>query len=251
MLFLVLRGPAGPDRSYDDVPWYGCASTARTLRRLTNRRYGTMNDAGKCTVFVRQRCRCCKVVAPLRLAALALVASLLIAAPAARADIELGHEGETGRHRLADMYDSPGAVCDIVLPGNDSIGETWLRVNPPVMFARDRTPALDEQFVGWRATISVLNEASGAWRVVRRSGTVRAVASDDLASYFNGQGWLAEFPLTRATYSATVEMLWYDPYDSLLVEGRATHAVEHYTILMRHNGEVLHGRTASVCRAPR
>jgi hypothetical protein len=69
------------------------------------------------------------------------------------ADIEFGHEGLTGHHRLADLVDSPGAVCDIVLPGPDSLGETWIRVNPPVMFARDRTPGIDTQEIGWTAVI--------------------------------------------------------------------------------------------------
>src|SRR5690606_27071203 len=148
-------------------------------------------------------------------------------------DVELGHTGQTGRHRLADMYDSPGAVCDIVLPGRESLGETWLRVNPPVMFARDRTSGRDEQQVGWRATVSALNARTGAWQVVRHSPTTRATASDDLASYFNGQGWLAGFPLTRATYSVTVEMLWYDPADPSQVEGTALHEVEHFAVFLR------------------
>jgi hypothetical protein len=155
------------------------------------------------------------------------------------------------RHRLADMYDSPGAVCDIVLPGRDSLGETWLRVNPPIMFAIDRTDGVDEQQVGWRATVSALNEGTGAWRVVRRSAMTRTMATDQLASYFNGQGWLAGFPLARATYTVSVEMVWFDPGDPRQIEGRATHAIEHFSILMRHNGEVIHGRTSSVCRSPR
>lgn len=186
-----------------------------------------------------------------RLALLLMAAGLLAQAPVALADIELGHEGEVGRHRLADMYDSPGAVCDIVLPGRDSLGETWLRVNPPVMFARNRTDATDEQMVGWNASVSALNEETGAWRIVRQSETARELASDDLASYFSGQGWLAEFPLSRATYSVSVEMLWYDPHDADRVEGRAAHAIEHFTILLRRDGETMHGRTSSVCRPPR
>jgi hypothetical protein len=210
-----------------------------------------MNGRGKCTVSMsRARHHSRGTVAPW-LAALLVVASLLLGAPAALADIELGHDGETGRHRLADMYDSPGAVCDIVLPGPDSLGETWLRINPPVMFADNRTDALDRQFVAWRAAISVLDEDTGVWHVVRRSGTVRAMASDNLATYFNGQGWLAAFPLSRTTYTATVEMLWYDPADPLRVVGVARHAIEHYSILLRYDGEVAHGRTSSVCRAPR
>ncbi|MGH2615966.1 MAG: hypothetical protein ACRDJC_12050 [Thermomicrobiales bacterium] len=196
---------------------------------------------------------CCRgrLTVVIWLAVLSLCAPFAPSGYVVLADIELGHEGLTGRHRLADMHDSPGAVCDIVLPGRESLGETWLRVNPPVMFARDRTDAVDEQSVGWRATVSALNDDTGAWRIVKRSGTTRELATDDLASYFNGQGWLAEFPLSRATYSVSVEMLWYDPDDSRRIEGRATHAIEHFSILLRHDGETMHGRTASVCRAPR
>jgi hypothetical protein len=173
-----------------------------------------------------------------------------LGAQAALADVELGHTGETGRHRLADMYDSPGAVCDIVLPGRESLGETWLRVNPPVMFARDRTPGRDEQEVGWRATIFALNERNGDWHAVRRGPITRALASDDLASYFNGQGWRAGFPLALATFSVTVEMLWYDPADPRRVEGTALHEVEHFAVFLRHDGDTIIGRTASKCRAP-
>jgi hypothetical protein len=206
---------------------------------------------GKCTVSIETTTRRRGRLAATWLAALVVVASLFSGAPVARADIELGHDGLTGRHLLADMYDSPGAVCDIVLPGHDSLGETWLRVNPPIMFAVNRTEGVDEQQIGWRATVSALNEGTGAWRVVRRSAMTRTMASDELASYFNGQGWLAGFPLARATYSVTVEMVWFDPEDPRQIEGRATHAIEHFSILMRHNGETMHGRTSSVCRSPR
>ena len=70
------------------------------------------------------------------------------------------------------------------------------------MFAINRTGGVDEQQIGWRATVSTLNEDTGAWRVVRRSAMTRAMATDQLASYFNGQGWLAGFPLSRETYSS-------------------------------------------------
>lgn len=207
---------------------------------------------GKCTVFreskVRHRSR---LVAGAWLAALICGALFFASVPVAQADFELGHEGLTGRHRLADMYDSPGAICDIVLPGRDSLGETWLRVNPPIMFAINRSEAIDEQQVGWRATVSALNEGTGVWRVVRHSAMTRTVATDKLATYFNGQGWLAGFPLTRATYSVSVEMVWYGPEDPLRIEGRATHEIEHFSIVMRYNGETLHGRTSSSCRSPR
>src|SRR5919107_2897075 len=206
---------------------------------------------GKCTVSIdlttRRRGR---LAVGAWLAALVCGASLCNGAPVALADTELGHDGLTGRHRLADMYDSPGAVCDIVLPGRDSLGETWLRVNPPIMFAINRTSGVDEQQVDWRATVSALNEETGAWQMVRRSAMTRTVASDQLASYFNGQGWLAGFPLARATYAVAVEMVWYDPNDPRRIEGRATHAIEHFSIVLRHNGETMQGHTSSVCGSP-
>src|SRR5215212_10651209 len=137
---------------------------------------------GKCTgsiaTTVHRRGR---LAVGLWLAALVCGALPFTGGPVALADVELGHEGLTGRHRLADMYDSPGAVCDIVLPGPDSLGETWLRVNPPIMFAINRTEAVDEQQVGWRATVSVLNEGTGAWQVVRRGAMTRTIATDQLA----------------------------------------------------------------------
>jgi hypothetical protein len=165
--------------------------------------------------------------------------------------MELGQEGLVGRHRLVDMHDSAGASCDIVLPSRDSLGETSLYVNTPVMFARNRTPAVDEQMVGWQATASVLDETTGAWHVVSQSELARELASDDLASYFHGQGWLAEFPVSRATYTVTVEMFWYDPADPTRIEGKATHAIENYSIQLHYNGEATYLRTASVCHSPR
>lgn len=180
-----------------------------------------------------------------------MVASATAMPPAALADSEMGHTGLTGRHRLADMYDSPGAVCDLVRPGADSLGETWLRVNPPIMFARDRTPEVDQQWVGWRAVVSALDERTETWHEVRRSDVTRDLARDNLASYFDGQGWLAEFPLSRATYGVVVEMIWYDPFDPDRVEGRAEHGVEFFMVVLRHNGEATTGRTSPVCRLPR
>ena len=190
-------------------------------------------------------------ISPRAMLAILAILAIFARASAALADTELGHDGKTGRHRLADMYESPGAVCDIVLPGPDSLGETWIRINPPIVFARDRTSGIDRQRVGWRAVVSALDERTGEWRVVRQSPIAHDMANDNLASYFDGQGWLAEFPVARGAYSATVEMFWYAPDDPMRIEGRALHGIEHFLVFLRHNGEVSNGRTSSVCRPPR
>jgi len=62
---------------------------------------------------------------------------------------------------------------------------------------------------------------------------------------------LVAFPLARATYSVSVEMVWYAPDDPRRIEGRATHAIEHFSIVLRHNGETMHGHVSSVCGSPR
>jgi hypothetical protein len=206
----------------------------------------------KCTVFIEVKARSRGwLTTGAWLAALVFGASLCGIVPVALADTELGHNGLTGRHRLADLYESPGAICDIVLPGHDSLGETWIRVNPPIMFAINRTDGVDEQPIGWRATVSTLNERTGVWRVVRRGAMTRTMATDQLASYFNGRDWLAGLPLTHATYSVSVEMVWYAPDDPSRIEGRATHAVEHFSILLRHNGQTIQDHMSGDCRSPR
>ena len=42
-------------------------------------------------------------------------------------------------------------------------------------------------------------------------------------------------------------MLWFDPDNAQRVEGQASHAVEHYMIVLREDGETRRGRTQSVC----
>jgi len=86
---------------------------------------------------------------------------------------------------------------------------------------------------------------------VRQSDVARETASDDLASYFHGQGWLAEFPVGRATYSVTVEMFWYNPSDPSQIEGRATYAIENYSIQLHFEDQSIYLRTDSSCHSPR
>src|SRR5215212_3621501 len=95
---------------------------------------------GKCTVS-RGLEICCRgrLAAGEWPAALVCGSPLVAGVPVTQADFEQGHEVLTGRHRLADINDSPGGVCDIVLPGHDSLGESRLRVNPPLMFAINHT----------------------------------------------------------------------------------------------------------------
>ena len=179
---------------------------------------------------------------------LALVALALLAAAAA-ADRELGHEGFVGRHALADIQDSPGGVCTFILPGPHSLGETLLRVNPPVLYAYDATAGEDGQRVGWRARIAAASEG-GEWRPVHEGPWRWDEATDRQATYFGGEAFFATFRHAAGHYAVTVEMAWADPTDADRIVGRAEHAVERYAIQVASRGATTQGGVGMECRLP-
>src|SRR3954469_17116805 len=119
---------------------------------------------------------------------LALLALTLKPSGSAMAAAELGQAGDIGGHGLTDSRESPGATCRFAPPFAWSLGETWIQVRPPVMFARDVTDGVDEQLVGWRATIQVWDHASRTWQQLRQGEIQRAVAADNRAAIFDSRG---------------------------------------------------------------
>jgi hypothetical protein len=41
-------------------------------------------------------------------------------------------------------------------------------------------------------------------------------------------------------------MIWYDPDDPWQIEGHATHAIEHFSIVLHHNVETMQGHMSSI-----
>ncbi len=157
----------------------------------------------------------------------------------ARAAIELGHAGNIGTHGMTDSRESPGATCRFAPPLLWSLGQTWLQVRPPVMFARDATDRVDEQLVGWRAVVLTLDRASGAWSTVAEGQTRRAVAAENRAAPFDSRGPGTTFFLNYGTYLVTVDLFWYErmgPDEEPRLAGQAEYQIAHYAIAVRDRG---------------
>ena len=157
----------------------------------------------------------------------------------ARAAIELGHAGNIGAHGLTDSRESPGATCRFAPPLLWSLGETWLQVRPPVMFARDATDRLDRQLVGWRVVVLTLDSVSGAWTTVAEGETQRAVAAENRAAPFDSRGPGTEFFLNYGAYLVTADLFWYErvgPDEQPRLAGQAGYQIGHYAIAVRDRG---------------
>jgi hypothetical protein len=161
-----------------------------------------------------------------------------VARPALAA-FELGRAGNTGLHGLTDTPESPGATCRFAPPLSWSLGETWIQVRPPVMFAHDMTGRNDEQLVGWRAVVFVWDHASSAWKRLTEGKTQRAVAAENRAARFDGRGEETRFFLGYGAYVVNAELFWYErmgPDEEPRLAGQAEYQVGYYAIAVRDRG---------------
>lgn len=155
----------------------------------------------------------------------------------ALAEIELGRAGDTGDHEVADSQSAPGAICRFAVPLDWSIGEAWLHVRPPMMFAHDATPRNDEQLVGWRAVVLAQEPESGDWVPFVTGETQRAMASEIYLAPFESRGPETQFFLGYGAYRVRLELFWYERFGlegEPRVAGQAEYEIEHYAIAVRH-----------------
>jgi hypothetical protein len=167
------------------------------------------------------------------------------------AEIEIGHAGNIGRHGLIDSRVSPGATCRFAPPLVWSLGETWIQVRPPVIFAYDVSDRVDEQLVGWRAVVRTLDPASGAWRIVAEGETEQAIAADNRSAIFDYSGPGTQFFLAYGAYLVTTDLFWYDrrgPGEELRLAGQAEYQIEHYAIAVRDRADTHPLGVSSGCR---
>ncbi|MFM9107317.1 MAG: hypothetical protein ACKOWF_11545 [Chloroflexota bacterium] len=187
--------------------------------------------------------------AALAIAGLLAMPGLAVPGPVS-AELVVRRQGTVGHAGLADIQDSPGAICVFSVPGPGSIGETEVRVNPPVVFAADVTPGLDRQPVGWRASIFALDPANSDWTLAAEGPVAAAHATDQTATYFDGAPWTHAFLLTSGVYRVSVEMLWYDPEEPALVTGALLATVERYALLVQGRGGSMPAGVHPICQLP-
>jgi hypothetical protein len=157
-------------------------------------------------------------------------------ASSAAAAFRLGRAGNIGGHGLTDSRESPGVTCRFAPPLDWSLGETWIQVRPPVMFARDVSDGVDEQQVGWRATILAWDQDSQSWQERAQGETQFAVAADNRAATFDSRGPETTFFLGYGAYQVTMQLFWYEgrgPDGKPRVAGQAEYQLQHYALAVR------------------
>jgi hypothetical protein len=154
--------------------------------------------------------------------ALGCLVALAGALPVA-ADTEVGHFGVVGRHRLVDTTAKPGVRCDY-LTGDGREGAATLTVRPPRVFARNRTPVVDSQMVGYRVRLQQ-SEDFVHWYTDFNSPIVKATASDTTKASFPATTVDVPFNLY---VRVQVVMFWFAIGTTSSIEGRAIHAVDIY-----------------------
>src|SRR5215217_3555564 len=117
------------------------------------------------------------------LVSLAASLTLLAGARTALADTEKGHVGLVGSHSLTDTSGSPGTICTYRANGRL---ETF-KVRPPNVLARNETPGVDQQKVGWRFIIQRKKSADASWVTYVKSSVVKAAAYDNLKAGFTAR----------------------------------------------------------------
>ena len=184
------------------------------------------------------------------LSSLLVLAGWMAAATPALGEQIVEQEGIVGHAGLADIQDSPGAACTFTLPGPGSIGETIVQVNPPVIFAADITPETDRQPVGWRAHILAYDPIAQDWVQAAESPLYLDDSSDQIATYFGGGAWSHTFLLASGTFSAGIELFWFDPAQPDVVTGHMDATIERYAVLLRSNATTVQAGVHALCKTP-
>lgn len=187
---------------------------------------------------------------PIRIWLLAFLAPGFIGSLPVAAERDLGHAGKIGQHALVDSLSAPGATCRFAPPLVWSLGETWIQVRPPVIFARDATALEDEQLVGWRAVILNEDRASGKLTTVATGEIQRAVASEVISAPFESRAPASQFHLGYGAYLVRVELFWYEGLSAgnqPKLVGQASYEVQHFAIIVRHRTGIRQDGVSDAC----
>ena len=163
----------------------------------------------------------------------------------------MGEVGEVGKHEVADSQSAPGAICRFAPPLVWSLGETWVHVRPPMMFANDVTSGPDRQLVGWRAVVLTRDRTTGAWEPIAIGKTQRALATEISYATFESRSEETQVFLGYGAYRVRIELFWYEnaPVTSeLRVAGKAAYEIEHYAIVVRHRQGMRQIGVSDECR---
>lgn len=145
------------------------------------------------------------------------------------ADTVLGHHGRIGVASLHDSVvdEAGGARCAYSMSDARDGGATSIKVRAPRVLARDRTAGIDHQVVGWRVIIQQTPDdiGFGTWYTVFTSSIRKAGATDSIKANFGNRTFVVPF---NTFVRARVQLLWFVPGSSSVVQGTQLRSVDHY-----------------------
>lgn len=156
-----------------------------------------------------------------------VVAVVLSAAAPASAGVPIGlgpHSGNYGVHTLIDNGEYAGAACSY-----SSVGVIQkIGIRAPIVFAFNRTSAVDTQKVGWRYHIQYSQDGN-SWSNSTTSTLVKATATDKVNAHFPARTYTFDLIPLTTYFRVTIDLLWFYP-DATHVDGQAKHVVGWYRI---------------------
>jgi hypothetical protein len=162
------------------------------------------------------------------LTALGVAALMAASTLTASADTLISTNGQVGANHLKDTAGHPGARCWYV-EGAGSGEEVldWIRVKPPVVFARNSTAARDRQTIRFRAIIQRRDAGAGSW-VEDQSSSLTAFAWDDQKASFPAIDLHVDSNY-GSKFRARVEITWYSKPGGVWVQnGQVVREVDWY-----------------------
>lgn len=158
--------------------------------------------------------------------------ALVMGAQSALGAEVVGKSGKRGPWTLRDTESQPAASCTYGVDGNPLDGQLDIvEARSPRVFARNRTPARDGQWVGIRIQFqkSKKDGGTGGWKTVKSTGFVKKFARDDQAVAIGRRAWQASYQ-GMPQFRVRANIRWYKPGTTSVVQGTATLAYEWYDV---------------------
>lgn len=158
-----------------------------------------------------------------RLGAAVALGTVLVIGTTAVAVANTSH-GLIGSYKMHDQQASPESICNYT-SGDNSTAANNIQVNPPTVFARNRTTGTDHQRIGWRIR---LEESADYihWYSVGKTPVQKANATDSTAAPLSPL--LISVTFDNAYSRIRVDIFWYRPGSSSTVQGSVAHPGRWY-----------------------
>lgn len=139
--------------------------------------------------------------------------------------------GSVGVHALIDTDKYPGVTCTFHnFDPRDDLKR--ITVRPPIVYAVDRSSAMDSQWVSWRFRVQVTdvpNPAPGDWYDLYTAPKVKVMATDAYNAQWTSRSFAVVDGTAHADWRAVVDMYWFFP-NKATQSGKATQFPAFYQV---------------------